>query len=134
MHPALQRHANRLALWAVLAIALLPTMGRVWGTPPAPTHAAHRLAPSTGPASPAAAAHAAAVRDGHGDGLAGHPAAHGEDCDYCLLAAGFALAGPARVAVFGAPAGRDAVPLLASSARAGAGPAGLGARGPPRAA
>lgn len=133
MHRSVHRHVNRLALWAVLAIALLPTMGRLWGVPQAPTHAAHRLAPAARDAADAAP-HAASTREARSDRLAGHPAAHGEDCDYCLLAAGFALAGASPAALFDAPGGGDAWPLQAVGRHAGTGPAGLGARGPPRAA
>lgn len=132
MHHAVRRHANRLALWAVLALALLPTTGRLWAALQAPAHAAHRLAP------PLHDAEVDARIDVDGDVVAGnatgHPPAHGEDCDYCVLAAGLALAGLQGGANLHPPQGDARAWAQGSAPRPSARRAGLGARGPPRAA
>jgi len=114
----------RLALLAVLLLALAPTLGRVLvaGTPQVLagwsemcTSGGLKLLPS-----PARLA----------DGKAPPAEAHGGDCPYCPLGAGLALppqyTGPAAIAAGTAAASRHAVPR-----RRFARLHGPGSRGPP---
>ena len=123
MDNARPRFANVIALWAVLALALVPTAGRLWS--------------GTQGAGAPHASHGERHRDTHA-----HTDAHAgsadvgddDDCDYCALAAGLLPVAAATSSVPAhAPNQRHA---FADAARrhAAASISGLGARGPPRSA
>lgn len=120
MDTVFRRSAHLLALWAVLALALVPAAGRLFGgmQDGVATLRMHH-APGADDRDPST-----------DDSL---PRAQGE-CGYCLLAAGMVL--PAGVALVGRAntsrdRGIDMRPTSAPRARASS---GLGARGPPDAA
>lgn len=115
MDVVIRRCANALALWAALAIALVPTAGRV-------VHAA------TTPGTHAPAHHAPGALDAEvdiGEGTWGVA-----DCHYCVLADGVDLAG-ARYARVIHPDRIQHVPAGAAHAHRDVAVGGLGARGPP---
>lgn len=116
MDLSFRRCANVLALVATLALALVPTLGRGW-----------------------IAMHAQPVHGEHGAHHAAHHASDtgerglpmGSDCDYCLIAAGMALADVAA-ALHGAALHDAAAPASATDEPPrDIASRGLGARGPP---
>lgn len=111
MDVVIRRCANALALWAALAIALVPTAGRV-------VHAA------TMPGTHAPAHHAPDAGDG--DTRARDVA----DCHYCVLADGVDLARGRYAHSVRTGAAAD-VPAGVAHAGRDIAVGGLGARGPP---
>jgi len=136
-----RRPMSRLALLAVLLLALVPTLGRLARTAGdgaagvAPAWAAMCTARGLEAVLLPPAAHPATQVEGHGIGEAPalpHGNGNGGDCDYCpLLASAIPVpAAPPAIAPSALPA-----PALCTSrpslAHAEPHPCGLGSRGPP---
>jgi hypothetical protein len=131
---AFRRPMARLALVAVLLLALVPTLGRIAqaraaGVDAAPSWAALCTARGLQPVLLPASAHAA----GHGNGEAPAPSPRGGgDCDYCPL---LATALPLAIAPLSVPPAAAPAPALCTSrtspTREAPHPCGLGSRGPP---
>ncbi len=117
MDISFRRYANVLALVATLALALVPTLGRGWMASHAqsvvPMHGAHH------------GAHAA------NDHAGGRDVPSGADCDYCLIAAGMALADVAVAPHTPSTHGAAVLPTASDSPARDIARRGLGARGPP---
>lgn len=110
MECGLRRVANALALAAMLALVVVPGLGRLRSAHPTATGAsAHHVA-------------------GRPDAVP--PALHADDCAYCALLGATALAASPRPAI--APAPRPDVAVAAATQEPGTLVTGLGARGPPR--
>ena len=117
MDAPFKRFATVLALVATLALALLPSMGRM------------QLAQSAGAAVRLHVAHANAASNANAQDAANCLDSVVAECTYCLL---LSAAVVGRVVAFGTPAGWASVPeaVRAVIARERQTP-GLGARGPP---
>lgn len=126
-NPRMTRQWNRafacIALAAMFSLALLPSLGRLGGTPPD-----HAVTPSP------MATHAATCADmpGAPDSPAppGHPPGS-YDCDYCPLLAGLSLPAIPATAIAPLPSPRGWRDTGSRSRRHAFVPIGLGARGPP---
>ncbi len=131
---AFRQPMARLALFAVLLLALVPTLGRLAqardaGFVAAPSWAALCTARGMESVLLLPGAHGNAT---HGGGEAPEPSHGGGDCDYCpLLAATI----PVAIAPLSVPPAIAPPPALCTSrpvvAHAGPHPCGLGSRGPP---
>lgn len=120
MDGSFSRYANALALAATLALALLPSLGRLGAWNPGLKRDAH------------AAHHAAALVSEHTRGSP-QDQATGPDCEYCLLLASTVLSGARTEARVLGTAIHVTAPAGVQS-RTAATASGLGARGPPHAA
>lgn len=116
MDLSFRRCANVLALVATLALALVPTLGRGW-------MAAH--------AQPAHGEHGAHHAARHATDTGERDLPMGSDCDYCLIAAGMALADVAAAPHDVALHGGATLPATSDEPAHDIASRGLGARGPP---
>lgn len=130
MGMSFHRTTNALALLAALALAFVPSLGRIAGTGGAEQPVAHRVhhAASHAGAPHVQQAHALGLLHARGQAHGGSP--HAGDCAYCPLLASIALAEAwmPRIAAVPAAAGTAREP---SARHRRAGVLGLGARGPP---
>ena len=117
MDAPFKRFATVLALVATLALALLPSMGRM------------QLAQSAGAAVRLHVVHANAASNTNAEGAANCLDSVVAECTYCLL---LSAAVVGRIVAFGTPEGWSSVPAAARAAIARERQmTGLGARGPP---
>ena len=128
---------HRLALAATLALALVPTVGRVAkagadvdhggmhhataAAPVADPHAAHHAHHAMADAPPVAPAPTPAPMPHHGDG----------DCEYCPLLQGLVTPAPVAVAALDAAPPAHVVQRNTPARIVFRHPNGLGSRGPP---
>lgn len=120
MDTVLRRSAHLLALWAVLALALVPTAGRLFGG-------------AQGGVATLRMHHAPGADDRDRSTDDSLPRAQA-DCGYCLVAAAMDL--PGGIRPVGLPLVRGGARIATRPTSAPRAPAssGLGARGPPDAA
>jgi hypothetical protein len=119
-----QRLLSRCALVAVLLLATLPTLGRLW----LPAHPA-----SHSPSHSMSMAHGHAMPAGHDTRDPLPPAhEHAQDCAYCALLSDTVPPTLLAAAISQAPVPAPRPMPIASMPPAAVRGSGLGARGPPR--